>query len=122
MYQDLGHPCYGEPCHGPRAERWNPPRHRRRSACGVGFAPEFKASAVRLARQPGANVSQVARDLEIGDTLLRTWINAADAVARGGLNDEERLELARLRRENRILRENEAILKKAAAFFAREVR
>jgi transposase len=86
------------------------------------FTPEFKASAVRLARQPGANVSQVARDLEIGDTLLRNWINAADAVARGGLNDEERLELARLRRENRILRENEAILKKAAAFFAREVR
>lgn len=75
------------------------------------FTPEFKASAVRLARQPGANVSQVARDLEIGDTLLRNWINAADAVARGGLNDEERLELARLRRENRILRENEAILK-----------
>lgn len=86
------------------------------------FTPEFKASAVRLARQPGANVSQVARDLEIGDTLLRNWIHAADAVARGGLNEAERLELARLRRENRILRENEAILKKAAAFFARDVR
>jgi transposase len=93
-----------------------PTRQRRQ------FTQDFKDSAVRLTRQPGARITQVARDLGIGDTLLRNWIRAAEAAARGGLSDDERMDLARLRRENRILRENEAILKKAAAFFAREHR
>lgn len=94
----------------------NSPSRQRRQ-----FTAEFKESAVRLAQQPGARISQVARDLDISDSLLRNWIRAAEA-ARGNDHEDLRLEVARLRREVRILRENEAILKKAAAFFAREQR
>lgn len=86
-----------------------PVRERRK------HTPEFKASAVRLARQPHAKVSQIARDLGVGDTLLRNWIKAADVAARRGLNEEERLELAWLRDQNRTLRENQAIPKKGSA-------
>jgi transposase len=86
------------------------------------YPPEFRAEAIRLARSPGHSVRQVARDLGIANESLRRWIIEAD-IERGdapGLTTDERAELTRLRRENRTLRIEREILKKAAAFFARE--
>lgn len=93
----------------------SPTRPRRK------FSPEFKADAVRLATAPGTTIAQTARDLGIGDTLLRNWIRAARHQS-NELTSDERTELAALRRENRRLKEEREILKKAAAFFAKEQR
>ena len=84
---------------------------------------EFRQEAVRLTRESGKPSSQIVRDLGVSYESLRHWIKQADLDTgrRGdGLTTEEREELRRLRRENRILREEREILKKAAAFFARE--
>lgn len=87
------------------------------------YPPEFRAEAVRLARLPGRSIRQVAMDLGIANESLRRWVIQAD-IDRGespGLTTEERAELTRLRRENRTLRIEREILKKAAAaFFAKE--
>ena len=86
------------------------------------YPPEFRAEAVRLAREPGHSVRGVAMDLGISNESLRRWVMQAD-VDHGdspGLTTDERAELVRLRRENRTLRTEREILKKAAAFFARE--
>ena len=87
------------------------------------FTDEFKASTVRLVLDEGKSVSQVARDLDLTASALQRWVDQARADrTRGktGLTSEEREELARLRRENRELRMEREILKKAAAFFAKE--
>jgi transposase len=86
------------------------------------YAPEFRARAVELVRTSGLAKAQVARDLGINPETLRLWVKQAaiDAGQRDGLTTDEKAELARLRRENRLLREEREILKKAAAFFARE--
>jgi transposase len=86
------------------------------------YSPEFRAEAVRLARQPGHSVRQVAQDLGIANESLRRWMlqTAIDRSDTPGLTSDERTELVRLRRENRTLRTEREILKKAAAFFARE--
>lgn len=86
------------------------------------YAPEFRAEAVRLVREHGKPMSQVAGDLGVSVESLRTWVRQQqiDGGERNGTTTEEREELGRLRRENRILREDREILKKAAAFFARE--
>ena len=86
------------------------------------YPPEFRAEAVRLARAPGNSIRQVARDLGVSNESLRRWVIQAD-VDRGagpGLTTDERAELTRLRRENRTLRIEREILKKAAVFFATE--
>ena len=87
------------------------------------YPPEFRAEAVRLVRQSGKSVPRIARDLGVSDQSLRNWVRQADldtGVRADGLTTEEREELRRLRRENRILQEEREILKKAAAFFAKE--
>jgi len=88
------------------------------------LSEEFRAEAVRLCRVGDRGISQVAKDLDIVETSLRNWMRRADIDdgkgPPGALASDEREELARLRRENRRLREDQAILKKAAAFFARE--
>jgi transposase len=86
------------------------------------YPPEFRAEAVRLARSPGHSIPQVARDLGIANESLRRWVmqTAVDAGEAPGLSTDERAELVRLRREIRTLRTEREILKKAAAFFARE--
>lgn len=86
------------------------------------YTPEFKSEAVRMATAPGANIAQTARDLGVGDSLMRTWIKKAKNDADGGLAPDERAELARLRRRVRRLEEEREILKKATAFFAKEQR
>jgi len=87
------------------------------------YPPEFRAEAVRLVRQSGKSIPGIARDLGVSDQSLRNWVRQADLDAglrSDGLTTEERKELRRLRRENRILQEERDILKKAAAFFAKE--
>lgn len=86
------------------------------------YPPEFRREAVQLARTSERSIAQVARDLGISNQTLRNWIKQADVDAgkREGLSTEEREELRRLRRENRTLLQEREILKKAAAFFARE--
>jgi transposase len=84
---------------------------------------EFREEAVRLVRSSGRPIAQIARELGIAHGTLSAWVKQAelDAGLRSdGLTTAEREELRRLRRENRILREEREILKKAAAFFARE--
>jgi transposase len=88
------------------------------------FSPEFKEETVALVLDQGMSVSQVARDLDIGQTVLRNWVKQAK-VDRGdnpggALNTEEKEELRRLRRENKRLKQEREILKKAAVFFAKE--
>ena len=88
------------------------------------FSDEFKAGAVRLVLEQGKTVAQVARELDLTDSALRGWVERARADAGQGkpgvLTTVEREELTRLRIENRELRMEREILKKAAAFFAKE--
>ena len=86
------------------------------------FAPEFKAQTVELVRTSGKSVGEVCRDLDLTETVVRRWVAQADVDTgrRDGLTTAEREDLSRLRRENRVPREERDILKKAAAFFAKE--
>jgi transposase len=86
------------------------------------YSEEFRAEAVRLAREPGATMRSVARDLGVSYESLRLWVRQSDVDSgrRDGLTTSEREELTRLRRENRRLQMERDLLKKAAAFFARE--
>jgi transposase len=86
------------------------------------FDDDFKAQAVRLVLDEGKSVGSVARDLDLTETALREWVKRARAdrtQGRTGLTTAEREELARLRKENRELRTDRDILKKAAAFFVK---
>jgi transposase len=89
------------------------------------YPPEFKTEAVRLYQQSGRNLQEIAFDLGISTNSLREWVrraedNSPNGKSQTGLSLNEREELKRLQRENRILREEREILKKAAAFFAQE--
>lgn len=86
------------------------------------YTPEFRAEAVRLARTSGRPLREIASDLGCSLESLRHWVKQTqiDVGEREGLTSDEREELRRLRKENRLLREEREILKKAAAFFARE--
>jgi transposase len=89
----------------------------------VAHPPEFRQRAIELARLGGKPVSQIARGLGISDSCLRNWVREAD-IDRGtkeGLTSEERAELVRLRRENRVQAVEIDILKPASALFARDV-
>jgi transposase len=94
------------------------PRHRR------SFTPEFKAEIVDLCRRGDRSIGQVSRDFDLTETAVRAWVLQADIDAgeREGLTSDERKELSELRRENRRLREDVEILKRATAFFAKETR
>jgi transposase len=89
------------------------------------FTPEFKAQAVKLVTEQGKGLAEVARDLDLGESMLRAW---KQALAKQGLHSfpgkgnppphEE--ELRRLRAEVKRLTMERDILKKATAFFVRE--
>ena len=84
------------------------------------YPAAFRAEAVQLVCAGGRSLTQAAKDLGVHHETLRAWVKQAeiDGGRRNGLTTEERAELARLRRENRILKEEKEILRKAAAFFA----
>jgi transposase len=87
------------------------------------FTAEFKGGAVRLVLDEGKTVAQVSRDLDLTESSLSGWVKQARAdrsKGKTGLTTEERAELAQLRKENRQLRMERDILKKCAAFFAKE--
>lgn len=94
-------------------------RRKRRS-----FTAEYKAEVVALTRVGDRSVTQIAKDLDLTETALREWVRRADIdVGKGppgALTTAEREELTRLRRENKRLQMEREILKKAAAFFAKE--
>ena len=88
------------------------------------FTKEFKADTVRLVIEGKRPIAEVARDLDVTEPALRHWVHQAEVDAgrgqHGELTTAEREELARLRREVKTLRMEREILKKAAAFFAKE--
>ena len=98
---------------------------RKRSRPRRVFTSEFKAEIVELCQRGERSVGQVVKDFDLSETAVRNWLKQAelDAGTRvDGLTRDERAELAQLRRENRRLREDNDILKRATAFFAREIR
>ena len=86
--------------------------------------PEFRQRAVELARLGDKPVAALAKDLGISESCLRNWMAQADTDDAGGdapkLTSQEKKELAQLRREKRRLEMEVEILKRAAAYFARE--
>ncbi|KUL29484.1 transposase [Actinoplanes awajinensis subsp. mycoplanecinus] len=95
------------------------PRPRR------AFTPQFKAEIVELCQRGDRTIRQVSQDFDLTETAVRDWVKQAelDAGTRSdGLTSDERAELARLRQENRRLQEDVEILKRATAFFAKEIR
>ena len=88
------------------------------------FTKEYKAEVVRLVRESGRSPAAVAEELDLTPSAVRQWVKQAEIDEGhgppGALTTAEREELTRLRRENRILRQEREVLKKAAAFFARE--
>ena len=96
----------------------HPPKKTRRT-----YTKEFKEEAVRLAKQLGAR--QAASDLGINDTMLRDWVRASategtDAFRGQGNQTAQDAEMARMRREIKVLRQERDILKKAAEFWVKE--
>jgi transposase len=88
------------------------------------FDAAFEAEAVRLCKVGDRSIKQVAVDLDLTETALREWVKRADVDSgdnpSAALTTDERAELSRLRRENKRLQMEREILKKAAAFFAKE--
>lgn len=101
-----------------------PKREKRQKRERRSFTSEFKAEVVELCRAGDRSIGQIARDLDLTETAVRAWVRQADVDngVRDGLTTAERKEIAQLRRENRVLREERDILKRATAFFARETR
>ena len=88
------------------------------------YAAEFKQEAVRLARTSGQQQKDLAEALGVSDRQLRRWTreNEPGATGRLALTAIERAELKRLRKQVAVMKEEQEILRKAAAFFAKETR
>ena len=88
------------------------------------FTAGYKAEVVALCRKGEKSIGAIARDLDIAESVVRRWVAQAevDRGEREGLTTAERAELAQLRKENRVLREERDILKRATVFFAKETR
>lgn len=87
------------------------------------YTEEFKRDAVSLVTEQGYKIAEAARSLDIGDNLLRRWHREFEEEAAGTrLSADEREELKRLRKENRLLRMEKEILKKASQYFAKEMK
>ena len=88
------------------------------------FTDEFKAEVVKRVLTGHRTAGQVARELDLTETAVRAWVQQHKTDQGkgppGALTSAEREELARLRKENRELKEDREILKKAAAFFAKQ--
>lgn len=100
------------------AKRKTKPKRRQKRRT---HSEEFKREAVKLLEEQDLSISQASRNLDIHVNLLRKWKQQYGAGAEEPeLTEDERMEIARLRAENKRLRMERDILKKAAAFFANE--
>jgi transposase len=97
---------------------------RKKTRTRRSFTPEFKAEIVELCQRGDRSIGQVSRDFDLTETAVRAWVQQAeiDGGKRDGLTTEEKTELTRLRRENRSLKEDVEVLKRATVFFAKETR
>jgi len=87
------------------------------------YTEDFKRDAVALLTEQGYKVSEATRSLDINDNQLRRWKREFEEQASGArLSSDEREELKRLRKENRMLRMEKEILKKASQYFAKEMK
>jgi transposase len=87
------------------------------------YSAEFKEEAVALVHDQGYSVSEAAKSLGIGTSLLYKWKEKIEAQRAGkSISEDERTELKRLRQENKRLRMEKEILKKASMFFAKEMK
>jgi transposase len=86
------------------------------------YPPEFRQRAVDLAREGTVPIAQIANDLGIADSCLRNWVRQADIDTgrREGLTSSERSELVELRRKLRVAEMEVEILRRAAAYFAKD--
>lgn len=85
------------------------------------FTPEFKKEAVALVIEQDYTIAKAATSLGISSKTLRTWVADTRQQGEGGLSEDERAELKRLRKEIRELQIEKEILKKASAFFAKHM-
>lgn len=87
------------------------------------YPKEFKEEAVALIRDQGYSVPEAAKSLGVASNLLYRWKDQQEQLSIGsGLAEAEKTELQRLRKENKMLRMEKEILKKASAFFAKEMK
>ena len=87
------------------------------------FDPDFRAGAVRIVKESGKSIAQVARDLGINEGTLANWVardRQRNGPPAGGLDEDERAELARLRRENAELAMERDVLKRSVALWVKE--
>ena len=87
------------------------------------FPPEFRRDVVAVARKGEAPIAQIAKDFGISESCLHRWLKIADADDgfRPGTTGSESAELRELRRRNKLLEQENEILRRAAAFFAKEI-
>ena len=87
------------------------------------YSKDYKTEAVALVREQGYSVPEAAKSLGIASNMLYRWKDQIEAQLEGkALTEDERIELKRLRKENKTLRMEKDILKKASAFFAKEMK
>lgn len=91
------------------------------------FDPAFKLQVVRMIREQNVSLSQVCRDMDLVDSAVRRWVEQYDAEQAGGPGQGkpltgEQQRIRELEADNRRLREDVTLLKKASALFARELR
>jgi transposase len=94
------------------------------------FPPEFRRDVIAVARKREASMAQIARDFGISESCLARWLKMADredgitdssAGDRGGGGKDESAELRELRRRNKLLEQENEILRRATAYFARDL-
>jgi transposase len=87
------------------------------------FPPEFRRDVVAVARKGEAPISQIAKDFGISESCLHRWLNLADIEdgVRPGVTTSESAEVRELKKRNRILEQEVEILRRAAAYFAKDI-
>lgn len=90
---------------------------------GKPYPKEFRDDVVRVARKGDANFAQLAADFGVSEASIYNWVKQADIDdgVRPGLTEAEREELREIKRRNRVLEEENLILRRAAAFFAKDI-
>ena len=90
---------------------------------GKQYPKEFRDDVVRVARKGDASIEQLAKDFGVSDASIYNWLKQADIDdgVRPGLTEKETAELRDLKRRNRVLEQENEILRRAAAFFAKDI-